>query len=115
MGETIRPDVLIHIVYQFGDTANEAKIFTNARDDGAIEEILSDWVEDQIMRGKKPEDPVCAAEEVKSPVEIKIGLKIGDPDEWGFESTSGSRAMDVGIVVDVLSRLATISKEGLKP
>lgn len=77
-------------------------IKTNARKE-ALDELLSNWLQDQIGTGADNAEPAD-----KDPYEITIGL-ILENDQFLTESDTGNRALTCGIVMDVLSRLSSVT------
>lgn len=96
----IAVDILIKIGYSFSNP-EQTVIKTNARKE-ALDELLSNWVQDQMFTGADPAEPA-----EKDPYEIKIGLVL-ENDQFHTESDTGNRGLTCGIVMDVLRRLETI-------
>ena len=97
-------DVLIVISYNFEDVSKSC-IYTNAREE-ALEELLSNWVQDQMFRNEPPEPRKFDERDVYT---IKIGLVIED-DSFCTESDTGNKGLTVGIVMAVLGMLPRIPK-----
>jgi hypothetical protein len=98
--EKVAVDIVIKISYSFNDP-EQTVIKTNARKE-ALEELLSNWVQDQISTGADDAQPAD-----KDPYEIKIGL-ILENDQFLTESDTGNRALTCGIVMDVLGCLGAV-------
>ncbi len=102
-------DVLVEIHFDAKDENPEKScIYTNARlDNGALEEIITGWIQDQIGRGEDPAIPV-----ERDLYKIKIGLVIED-DSFCTESDTGNKGLTCGIVMAVLKDLERIPKRAL--
>lgn len=109
MSEKVAVDVLVEIHF---DAKNEdpqsTTIYTNARlDNGALEEIITTWIQDQMGRGADPEKAV-----ERDLYKIKLGLVL-DGDYFCTESDTGNKGLTCGIVMAVLKDLEKIPKKAL--
>jgi hypothetical protein len=101
---TFRPDVLIEIHYDMAD-ATQSIIYTNAKSE-ALEELLSDWLQDQMFRLLRHQELVEPPDRPVYVVKIGLGLR-DDGDVWGDEYDNLHLA--AGIVGKTLTMLNTLS------
>ncbi len=101
---TFKPDVLIEIHYDMADAARSV-VYTNAKSE-ALEELLSDWLQDQMFRPRRHEELVDPPERPVYVVTIGLGLR-DDGDVWGSEYDNLYLA--AGIVGQALARLDKLS------
>jgi hypothetical protein len=99
-------DVLTIIKYNNNEPTKTC-IYTNARLE-ALEEVISNWLMDQVGRSDVLSQPV-----ERSEYTIRIGLALQD-DVFCTESDTGSKGLTVGIVMYVLTRLKDIAVRPLE-
>jgi hypothetical protein len=97
-------DVLVEIHFDAKDEdPKKSCIYTNARTyNGALQEIIEAWIQDQIGRGA---DPAKAVE--RDIYKIKLGLVLED-DSFCTEADTGNKGLTCGIVMAVLRDLKEI-------
>lgn len=98
-------DVLIVVSFDVTDPTKTC-IFTNARTE-ALEELLSNWLQDQIGRGS---DGKPAME--RDVYTIEIGLFLDD-DSFCTASDTGNKGLTAGIMMEVMRDLKTIPVKAL--
>lgn len=94
------PDIIIGFTFNF-EKPEATIIYTNARTE-ALEELLTNWVQDQVGSGGGGDPPT-----EKDETTITIGYFLSD-DCFGTESDAGNKGLTVGVVIDMIPRLSQL-------
>jgi hypothetical protein len=93
--------IVLDITFNLAKPA-ESTIRTNAKPE-VVEELIANWLRDQMGRGKDNAQPV-----LKSEYKIKIGLDLSD-DTFYTESDTGNKSLTCGLVMCLLKHLDKVA------